>query len=285
MSDEIEFAMGSVTGVRDWKVDEYGRLRGISYDAIWRPGENQAKCGSEPADIEESHGCGFWAYYASTGRAHTGQVTGVIEGYGKTTLGSKGFRCEKAKVVALAVDDGWSIPNKRLAQWGDDHADGSIPVGLFGCLGGAVLTIGGTVGFFADSRWQGLLTLLGLVLLYCAGSVIYGVAEGPVKGASVPWDLLRRNYPDIKFYRTKRAMLAKEPLSGPPNVLGPDDPEFWEGRPPVNEFGARPQYTVRYQTDIGGFTAALQGVSWTFANPAIDDEPSSPPVPPLEEEQ
>ena len=34
-------------------------------------------------------------------------VTGLIEGYGRVTIGSKGFRCEKARIVAFI---GWRIP-------------------------------------------------------------------------------------------------------------------------------------------------------------------------------
>lgn len=44
--------------------------------------------------------CGFWAYDEGSFTPH-GKVIGVIEGYGKTTIGTKGFRAEKAKIVAL----------------------------------------------------------------------------------------------------------------------------------------------------------------------------------------
>lgn len=47
--------------------------------------------------------CGFWAYDES-GFARHGKVIGVIEGYGKTTVGSKGFRCEKARIASLCCE-------------------------------------------------------------------------------------------------------------------------------------------------------------------------------------
>jgi hypothetical protein len=51
--------------------------------------------------------CGFWAYYAKPtgeyGWLSTPTVTGVIRGYGKTTIGTKGFRCEKAEVLAMKI--------------------------------------------------------------------------------------------------------------------------------------------------------------------------------------
>ncbi len=49
-------------------------------------------------------GCGFWAYWDfNPHEFHLGEkpVVGVIEGYGKTIIGKRGFRCEKARIVAL----------------------------------------------------------------------------------------------------------------------------------------------------------------------------------------
>lgn len=63
----------------------------------------------EPHDVTDPKcTCGFYAYtspralYAnSTGGSP--EVFGVIKGYGKATLGTKGFRIEKAEIVALTV--------------------------------------------------------------------------------------------------------------------------------------------------------------------------------------
>lgn len=44
--------------------------------------------------------CGFWAYDEAGFTPH-GSVVGVIEGYGKVTVGTKGFRAEKARIVGL----------------------------------------------------------------------------------------------------------------------------------------------------------------------------------------
>lgn len=48
--------------------------------------------------------CGFYAYFARSRHeyASSGSVAGVVEGYGETVVGKKGFRCRKAKIVALA---------------------------------------------------------------------------------------------------------------------------------------------------------------------------------------
>lgn len=47
--------------------------------------------------------CGFWAYDEG-GFAPHGTIIGVIEGFGKTTIGTKGFRCEKARIAALCLE-------------------------------------------------------------------------------------------------------------------------------------------------------------------------------------
>lgn len=175
---EYEFATGSLFGLRGWDMDGLGRLHGVTYREVWRPGENVSVCKqmravpctakAEPRDrlpklaveprkrrrkgrkaqnspylsplaewerellgmsealekrrcgdptcsngvhevpmdhhYDPSCGCGFWAY-DEAGFVPQGKVIGVIEGYGKTTIGTKGFRCEKARIVALSMLD------------------------------------------------------------------------------------------------------------------------------------------------------------------------------------
>lgn len=132
---EYEFAMGSLQGLRSWNVDEKGRLVAASLGTVWRPGENVAECFAvpycpryrsapwsmtstgEPAPcsspdctgryhtaerhtFEPNCDCGFWAFSAEDFYPHA-TVIGVIEAWGKTAIGSKGFRAEKAKILAL----------------------------------------------------------------------------------------------------------------------------------------------------------------------------------------
>lgn len=153
--DDYDFALGSVKGLRSWQIDDKGRLRGITHPAVWLPGENastcrvKTRCPSSPMSdglfydrptlgprsldknackvdgcdgihhptthtFDPNCECGFWAY-DEAGFKPCGQVTGVIEGFGRTTIGTKGFRCEKARVVALARenDDG----ALSLSEW------------------------------------------------------------------------------------------------------------------------------------------------------------------------
>lgn len=182
----LGFAPGVVRGARSFKVDSLGRLTGVHYESVWRPGENEAECrkGSDawgtvnltfnvdaftramfnanrsfaalnatpppvqhrpsaappvgrkkrgkkvtvnevplpqppmkvvysPAPVDppeppphtlENCSCGFYAYYdGSDDYYKDGFVSGVVEGHGETLIGTRGFRCMKARIVALMI--------------------------------------------------------------------------------------------------------------------------------------------------------------------------------------
>lgn len=58
--------------------------------------------------------CGFWAYDEAGFKPH-GDVIGAIEGYGKVTVGTKGFRAEKARIVAISCENGEGTRHSRSA--------------------------------------------------------------------------------------------------------------------------------------------------------------------------
>jgi hypothetical protein len=119
---EPDLAIGSVTGVRWWN------LAGTALQGVhgpWVMGENTARCGrrmshgQDPHPVpEEDCGCGFWAYWTAdaAGNPHSFEVPvlGVIEGYGKTLIGERGFRCAKARIAALHIPgvfgDNFDVP-------------------------------------------------------------------------------------------------------------------------------------------------------------------------------
>jgi hypothetical protein len=54
--------------------------------------------------------CGFYGYYDGSNDYHKPEyVSGVIEGYGETLIGTRGFRCMKARIVAIHIPD--TVPN------------------------------------------------------------------------------------------------------------------------------------------------------------------------------
>jgi hypothetical protein len=131
---ELSLVPGSVAGLRWWglqlEADEDVSLRG-AFGCLWTSedggGERVARCHrrlrvlpfpqprlttrTTPEDrLRVPHavpardcGCGFWAYWdaerSSTWEAQ--EVGGVIEGYGRVLLGTRGFRSERARLRGL----------------------------------------------------------------------------------------------------------------------------------------------------------------------------------------
>lgn len=118
--DSLGFAVGSVTGLRWWDLTDDGLLRGTWGN--WHPGENIAVCkNSAGHDVpDDDCGCGFWAYWLPALTSEVGgnrPVLGIIEGYGTTLIGEQGFRCAKARLIALTCafrvtrpDPDWKPP-------------------------------------------------------------------------------------------------------------------------------------------------------------------------------
>lgn len=145
--------LGSVRGRRSFGVLPDGRLTGVFFPQVWQPGENRASCfheggvvvrepdgrlavrGYSARNIGPAHGlqgctCGFYAYYRGDPYARARRVSGVIEGYGRVVLGTKGFRAQKARVVALLLPELEAAPSS--ADAGRRDAGPSAPVPLDG---------------------------------------------------------------------------------------------------------------------------------------------------------
>lgn len=160
---------------------------------VWDPPE---PCGKHPDCFDGTHPapsghsfdpdcqCGFWAYDEHTFTSH-GDVTGIIEGYGKTTIGTRGFRCEKARIVALLrehkdgylslsawfrlqrlypdaafydeIDEMVGKHGSVLRTWpevGDDFWDQPVPRGDYYSISGAVMS--GTLTISPSAfKWAG----------------------------------------------------------------------------------------------------------------------------------
>ncbi len=186
--------VGTITGLRAFKVDRLGRLTGHQLPTVWTPGENVAVCRrqdgtlgaaamryvsqvygsggmisgppirtsqpppwvSNPAcmcplctgvyrpdaprhEVEApspkpAHdlvsltcSCGFWAYFDGTNAyKDTVSVTGIIEGYGRVVAGTRGFRAEKARIVALVRPGAKHVDALRFAKV--EHVYPDVPV-------------------------------------------------------------------------------------------------------------------------------------------------------------
>ena len=123
------FVAGSIVGLRSFRVDSLH---------VWRPGENVGECKryEEARKAREARAqlghlqhvrhsgssvfvgmphevgslackCGFYAYF-DTGKndwhgGAQGEIYGVVSGYGIVTVGSRGFRAQKAKLLGLVA--------------------------------------------------------------------------------------------------------------------------------------------------------------------------------------
>lgn len=113
--DGSAFVAGSVQGLRTLVLSESDpRLLSVHSPHMWAAGENVARCLDPMAVAYGTFNphragkigctCGFYAYtngentYYKYPQHHVGAV---IEGYGIVTVGIKGFRAEKAKIIAL----------------------------------------------------------------------------------------------------------------------------------------------------------------------------------------
>src|SRR5690606_24753546 len=111
-------AAGVVRGARTWFPHRTYLTDPVTlvgqYGHVWHPGLNFASCRRNAFNprvcngVEPGCECGFYAYWTLDGgtlewspREH--YIVGVIKGYGRTTIGERGFRCEKARIVALAL--------------------------------------------------------------------------------------------------------------------------------------------------------------------------------------
>ena len=105
-----EFAVGSVFGLRSWRLLSQGKyLESPVKHKVWYPDLDvyQADCNAYGnfhlwQEIPKPNcECGFY-FYRPEYFIPCGNVMGLVEGFGKTIIGSKGYRCEKLRIKALA---------------------------------------------------------------------------------------------------------------------------------------------------------------------------------------
>jgi hypothetical protein len=97
-----------------------------TWDVLWDDGERsthdwldmrQRPHGPVP---DESCQCGFYAYnrleYAEQDSIRYVLILGIIRGFGRTLIGDRGFRCEKAEIVALLDPNRYGLNAFRERQ-------------------------------------------------------------------------------------------------------------------------------------------------------------------------
>ena len=128
---EVPLVPGTLRGYRSWITDMEGVLYPINAwpNSAWTAGINESvchgncgipargHCGSSPGTTCT---CGFYATHIPLPRC--GSVVGVIEASGRVIIGTKGFRAQKARIVAAYTVklDSRMLDNYRDVQWFQD---------------------------------------------------------------------------------------------------------------------------------------------------------------------
>lgn len=155
--------------------------------------------------------CGYYAYFdGGNDFAKPDRVTAVVEGTGVCTVGSRGFRAEKMRLLALVIPRpvrGFNVGGGRRLSY------------FWTAL--LLLNIASTVrNGFAHDWW--MMGFLAVCTVLAGFSLINGLTKPRVR-----FDLIRAHYPEVPVYRSRRAALKAHPLT-PPEPPSPDsDPDFW----------------------------------------------------------
>ena len=240
-----------IYGVRAFNLDKMGRLRpwmNTKYH-IWTPGENVAEhvgwmltfpdplsflLGEQeepkqppPHSPHTCMACGFYAYTdeqsAEENHVRKWNVAGIIEAYGKVAQGPLGFRAEKARVVAVHVPGPPVWMRRmltRLRPW-------MLVVA-------SLLLLGIAIGVDSTGASQWAVRSLSLPSGIIMGlAVCWRVLRGgrPLGGPNYRAKAaLRDNYPDVKFYRRRKAMMKDYGIRQYPDLPNRDQDEFWTVR-------------------------------------------------------
>lgn len=234
--DGRQFVAGSVYGIRTFKVDQDGTLRSPVRDNFtWSAEENLAECNyrhyhneytidprtgrrkfiEHRPGMKDCH-CGFYSYFSRHWDEYwqPGRVRAIIEGYGICSVGSRGFRSEKAKVVALVLPGGSKKSHWCKWAWRMQKMEfGAIMIGM-------VLAVSGPTWVsqlvLTKSPWFAPLYLLcGLGILMIAGA--FHSISCDFKEV-IHFDKIRKKYPDIPVFHTEEQATKAFPLTTPDQI-------------------------------------------------------------------
>lgn len=277
----FDYAAGVATGQRSFEVTADGKLTGVHQQAPWGPGENVASCitvmggeGHRPPAV--GCGCGFWAYHDGSSYP-AGPVSGVIEGYGRVTIGPRGFRAEKARIVALTT--GALARRDRFPAWTARNWGLSAFLGFVLFWAGLQSAVWSYVVANKVSGYLGWpLLALGVVSIAAGVRVFRARRRGQALFYSSWFDpyrrlrrrtvrLLKENYPDVEFYPTREAMLKAHPV----------DPQILDSATPRKSTPATtPRPLIRNSPRIGNLHV-LQDGRWVPVTGVLRATPQPPP--------
>lgn len=200
------FAPGVVRGARSFKIDKLGRLTGIHYAQVWRPGENDAECrrSDDPyvsitAAVERLSAALAYAAPNDSGGRRGRRTSSAFGGVGLQSepvpVRESPHTLEQCKCGFYAYYDGSD----------DYHREGYVS-GVIEGYGEAII---GTRGF-RSMRAR-------LVALHIPEDVAGHMTR-----------LVERNYAAVPQFGSFEAMVSAFPPDAGAAAVSPDtDPDFW----------------------------------------------------------
>lgn len=213
----VDIEVGTARGLRSFDVDAKGRLESVTRKYIWKPGENVAQqeydynryTGREKQVPTTFHG--FYSFHDGTDEYHKrSRISGVVENYGEVFIGERGFRSEKAKIVAL------HIPRRGFYI----SAFQSLIILAAWTLAVVLLSIFISIGFVL----VGIPAALYFILLVVSGGEILDDWPADKRQSFKKVKVAYGN--NVEYFSSRKKMLKKYPLYQ--HTVNPDDPKFWE---------------------------------------------------------
>lgn len=206
------FVAGSLTGVRCWSLDTWGRLGPMNSfpDSVWRPDENEAKCHRQWCVDQEER------YYGAVPTINYpgGTVTGsaslatfvqsmTVAGYDPLRPPRNRVQVPEHPVATLECVCGF------YAYFDTAHNPHADEGGIFGLIEGYGLVTVGARGFRASKA-----RIKALVM--------------PADGRPALWLRVIQNYNGIPIFDDIHQAIAQFPLTLPDDVPNPGNtPDFW----------------------------------------------------------
>ena len=249
-----DFAIGQLRGTRSFKIDDYGRLTGVYYTQVWKPGVNEAECHAINSTIFPVLD-DLWRYRTQLDR-NFGSYLSKITQNGR--LGKAGHKLNGTPVRALPGDEPPEVKNDTFVygEPGDpeydcifaeidecqrrinvvkDKADEFLDTdhSIDACSHGFYGYYEGSNDYYREGMVMGVVEAFGEVVI---GSRGFKSTKAKLLALYIPDSvdykkaaLVKRNYKDVAFFPSFNAMM----LEFPPDVNTAEEPDpsndedFW----------------------------------------------------------
>jgi hypothetical protein len=250
-----DFAVGQLRGTRSFKIDDYGRLTGVYYTQVWKPGVNEAECHAVNSSVFPVLD-DLWRYRTNL---DVKLSTYLKERLQHGTLGKMGHKLNGTPVRALPDNEPPEVKNDTFVYGepgdpeydciaaemdecqrrikvvkdkaneflGTDHSIDACSHGFYGYYEGSN-------DYYRDGMVMGVVEAFGEVVI---GSRGFKSTKAKLLALYIPDSvdykkaaLVKRNYKDVAFFPSFNAMM----LEFPPDVNTVEEPDpsndedFWD---------------------------------------------------------